>query len=137
MERLKYASSYYAISSYFIGQSYITLTIIYNGSSFDASIFVDLCIFIQPCEFQLRFGLDTFASNREILNALSITRRGRQTNIAAGLRMIRDDVFVSRNGDRSGVDNVLITLTDGKANMEKEEVDRVIDSMGDCDDPSR
>ena len=42
--------------------------------------------------------------------------RGR-TNTQEALRIARDDMFSSRNGDRSGVANKLVILTDGGSNM--------------------
>lgn len=65
-----------------------------------------------------RFFLDSYNSDRDILNAITIDEVGHQTNIAAGIREMRTNVFQSRRGDRDGVDNICILLSDGKATMD-------------------
>ena len=64
---------------------------------------------------EVRFYLDTYTSHRDVLNALTIDVVGFDTNIAAGLKMVREDVFRRDRGDRDGVDNICIILSDGKA----------------------
>ena len=49
--------------------------------------------------------------------------RGR-TNTQEALRIARDDMFSSRNGDRSGVENKLVILTDGGSNMRSDQTVR-------------
>ena len=44
------------------------------------------------------------------------TIRGTRTGEA--LRVTVDDVFTSANGDRSGVDDVIVLLSDGRSNIE-------------------
>ena len=57
--------------------------------------------------------------------------RGR-TNTQEALRIARDDMFSSRNGDRSGVANKLIILTDGGSNMRSDQtLQRAVDLKND------
>ncbi len=62
-----------------------------------------------------------------VANALSIvTLRGRRylderTNTAAALRYMTDTMFSAGNGDRSGIPNVAIVITDGVPNVPSED----------------
>lgn len=70
-----------------------------------------------------RFYLDTYKEQRDVLNAIGITEIGRETNIAAGLREVRTNVYRSDRGDRDGVQNVVLLLSDGRATRDIELVD--------------
>ena len=56
----------------------------------------------------------------EMLNALSFRRAGGRTNTQRALRLLNDDVFSSSRGDRSGVPNVAIVVSDGESNVRRE-----------------
>ena len=71
-----------------------------------------------------RVFLDTYISEfakRDLLHAVTIDRVGHQTNISSGLEEALMNQFVSINGDRIGVDNVLILLSDGHLTIETPE----------------
>ena len=64
------------------------------------------------------FLLNTDQSKEAVINALDYyyTNYGR-TNTQEALRITRNDIFTSRNGDRSGVKNIVILLSDGGSNI--------------------
>ena len=81
--------------------------------------------------------MNKFSSKRDLLNAVSITDIGYETNIAAGIRLVGDEIFVNANGDRDGVDNVLIVITDGKATLEDGAIELAARGLGPCSGPDR
>ena len=65
-----------------------------------------------------RCNADISAQNiRDYLTALAFNRAGGRTNTADALRLAREDVFQSFRGDRNGVTNKVILLTDGGSNI--------------------
>ena len=69
---------------------------------------------------KIHFALNRYSSKREILNALSFGRVGGRTNTAAALRLLRQEVYRSAGGDRAGVPNIGVVLTDGNSNVQRE-----------------
>ena len=65
---------------------------------------------------KVEFYLNTYQSKQEVLNALSFRAAGRKTNTQEAINRAYSDVFSSGRGDRSGVDNIAIIITDGKSN---------------------
>jgi uncharacterized protein with von Willebrand factor type A (vWA) domain len=56
---------------------------------------------------QLGFNLDSYYSKKQIMNAISAMQyRYGNTNTAAGLRMVRQDIFDRNKGDRSSIPNI-------------------------------
>ena len=51
----------------------------------------------------------------------SYSRYGGRTNTQAALQTMNDDVFVTGGGDRNGIDNIAIVVTDGGSNILREE----------------
>ena len=47
------------------------------------------------------------------------SRYGGRTNTQAALQMLYDNVFRSDRGDRNGVDNIAIVMTDGGSNINR------------------
>ena len=67
------------------------------------------------------FKLNDFYNEDEIMSAidgLSLEEGG--SNIAAGLRLVRTDVLLSDNGDRSLARNIVILLADGPPTVEQQ-----------------
>ena len=52
--------------------------------------------------------------------ALSFLSSGGRTNTQDALRLVREQIFVERNGDRNGVPNKLVVVTDGGSNVRSE-----------------
>jgi len=48
---------------------------------------------------------------------------GGNTNTTGGLRLARTEIFNAANGDRSGVPNVLVLITDGNPTREVDQLD--------------
>ena len=65
----------------------------------------------------VKFHLNTYNNKYDVLSALAFRMTRGRTNTQEALRIARDDMFSSRNGDRSGVANKLVILTDGGSNM--------------------
>lgn len=62
-------------------------------------------------EPQLGFHLDSFFTKKDIINAVSAMQyRYGSTNTAAGLRMIRKEIFNANRGDRANVPNTCMFL---------------------------
>ena len=63
-------------------------------------------------EPQLGFHLDSFFTKKDIINAVSAMQyRYGSTNTAAGLRMIRKEIFNANRGDRANVPNTCMFLS--------------------------
>ena len=70
---------------------------------------------------QVRFNLDEYTSKDEVINAIAFDQAKRKgTHTSSALRTMREDMFTPRNGDRNGVDNVAIVMTDGRSNIEQD-----------------
>jgi collagen type VI alpha len=66
---------------------------------------------------RINFYLDTYTTREEVLNALSFSLAGGRTNTQEAIKMAYSDVFSSSRGDRGGVPNKMIVLTDGGSNI--------------------
>ena len=64
------------------------------------------------------FYLNKHTDKNTILDAMSFPRSGGNTNMQEALRKADNDVFNSRNGDRSSVPNRVILLTDGCSDVQ-------------------
>ncbi|CAG2240336.1 COL6A [Mytilus edulis] len=66
----------------------------------------------------IEFQMNDYCTSQDIMDAIdAIPYRYGSTNTADGLRTMRSQMFTSRNGDRDGVPNVVIILTDGVSNI--------------------
>ena len=77
---------------------------------------------------QLAFPLDKYNSKQEVLNALRFMPNQGRTNTQEAVRIMRRDVFSSRRGDRAGVDNVCVIITDGGSNVQHHNTGREAES---------
>ena len=67
---------------------------------------------------ETRFHLDEYTSQRDVLNAVSLSDIGHGgTDISAALLHAKDNVFRASKGDRARVDNILILVSDGRATL--------------------
>ena len=64
---------------------------------------------------EIVFHMNTFSSQKDILNALNLHYMGGDTNTDLALRKAREEVFTSANGDRVGVRNIIVLVTDGRS----------------------
>lgn len=70
---------------------------------------------------RIEFYLDQHYSIEEVKKAMDrIDTFGGETNIAGGLRLMRNDVFQTYRGDRPDIKNIAIVITDGIANVRAE-----------------
>jgi len=65
---------------------------------------------------KVEFYLNTYTSKQEILNALSFRASGIKSNTQEAINKAYNDVFSYGRGDRSGVKNIAIVITDGRSN---------------------
>ena len=63
------------------------------------------------------FNLLKYREKEEVINALSFYPNRGQTNTQEAIRIMRSDIFSSNRGDRSGVQNVGVLVTDGYSNV--------------------
>ncbi len=68
-------------------------------------------------EAEVNFFLDTYRSKEEILNALAFSQAGGKTNTQSAVRQMYSDVFTAARGDRNGVDNIAVVVSDGGSNI--------------------
>ncbi len=60
-----------------------------------------------------RFYLNQYTEKEQIITALTFYDRGGKTNIPLALLELMNEIFVPSNGDRGGVPNIAVLLTDG------------------------
>ena len=68
----------------------------------------------------IEFNLNTYTTRAEIFTAVDdIDYIGVSTNTADALKKTRTEMFTVNNGDRPGVENIIILMTDGKSTTNK------------------
>ena len=67
----------------------------------------------------IQFNLNKYTLKDSVLNAVAFTNRMAVsgTNTAEAIQRMRLDMFRLNDGDRNGVDNVAIIMSDGKSNI--------------------
>ena len=66
------------------------------------------------------FYLDSYTSKRGVLNALVAKFSGGRTGTESAIRTMYEDVFTASRGDRSGVQNYAIVVSDGGSNIDNQ-----------------
>lgn len=69
---------------------------------------------------KVAFHLNKYSEQRDVLNAIAFYQSGGRTNTQEALRIASDVMFTSGNGDRSSVDNVVVLVTDGGSNVNRD-----------------
>ena len=68
----------------------------------------------------VEFYMNDYASRAEVERAIDeIVYRQGNTNTADGIATMRDELFAGGNGERPGVPNVAIVVTDGQSNINR------------------
>ena len=70
----------------------------------------------------VHFRLNTYSEQRDVLNALSVAFLDGETNMALALTTARDDLLSSGAGNRQGVADLVVLLTDGYSTVNDGEV---------------
>ena len=78
-----------------------------------------------------RFHLNQYEEKEQVINALTFYDRGSKTNIPLALTELMFDLFVPNNGDRNGVPNVAVLLTDGYATIDEFRVSGLVQQVKD------
>lgn len=68
----------------------------------------------------LEFNLNTYSDKQEILTAIAFVPNRGRTNTQDAIRMTRSDVFTQSRGDRRGVPNIAVLVTDGYSNVQRD-----------------
>ncbi|ELU08766.1 hypothetical protein CAPTEDRAFT_228894 [Capitella teleta] len=79
-----------------------------NGIRFGVQSFAD--------EPRADIYLDTYTTKRDLISGISFPKISGGTNTAGALKHLRENMFNSANGDRPGVKNVVVLVTDGRSN---------------------
>ncbi|ESO87963.1 hypothetical protein LOTGIDRAFT_126742, partial [Lottia gigantea] len=75
-------------------------------------------VVIYSTKDHIQFHLNQYRSKQDIYNAIdNIPYRFGSTNTADALKTMHREMFTQRNGDRPGVDNICILITDGISNI--------------------
>ena len=75
----------------------------------------------------LNFFLTNFTDKTALANAVRNIHYGDgHTNTTGALRLMRTEIFNSANGDRAGVPNVVILITDGVPTKEVDGLDEEV-----------
>jgi len=64
------------------------------------------------------FDLNAYSTPATIRNALAFSKAGGTTNTQEAIRLASDEVFTQARGDRSGVKNVMVVVTDGLSTVQ-------------------
>ena len=67
----------------------------------------------------VRFNLDEYTTKEGVINALRFMPNIGQTNTQQAIQLMRNNVFRSGAGDRAGVSNIGILVTDGYSNIQR------------------
>ena len=75
-------------------------------------------VVVYSTSVNIQFHLDRYQSKSEIMSVIdSIHYTTGSTNTADGLRVMRTEMFTRQHGDRPGVQNMAIVVTDGVSNI--------------------
>ena len=69
---------------------------------------------------QVQFNLNKYTEKEEVINALRFMPNIGDTNTQAAINRMRNDMFRSYNGDRAGVPNVGLLISDGRSNINRQ-----------------
>lgn len=67
------------------------------------------------------FYLNRYPDSTSVLNAIAFSQVVGYTNTQAALDQLRLSMFTASNGDRQGVDNIAIVITDGNSNVDADQ----------------
>ena len=68
---------------------------------------------------RIAFQLEDYKTQRTLTKAImAVTYMPGQTNMAAALRKMREDMFAQMNGDRPGVANIAVLIADGFSSVD-------------------
>ena len=72
---------------------------------------------------QIEFYLNTYSRDKmATLNAMRLPHNGGRTNAQMALALVHNEIFATRNGDRTGVKNVGVFVSDGYSNISPENI---------------
>ena len=66
---------------------------------------------------RLMFYLNSFLDKESLINSMRFVYKGGRTNIHDALQMVNNEVMVFQRGDRPLVQDIMVLVSDGKANI--------------------
>jgi len=78
---------------------------------------VRVCMVTYADNAKMVFPLNAFITSPTIRNALAFSKAGGTTNTQAAINMAYSQGFTAQNGDRPGVRNVMVVVSDGQSNV--------------------
>ena len=94
-----------------VTQTFLTGTNINDGK-------VRVGVVLYSTRVITQFHLNKYRTKSEVISAISnINRMLGDTNIADAIKTTRNTMFTAQNGDRPGVPNIAIIITDGISNI--------------------
>lgn len=83
---------------------------------------VRIGLVVYSNEAYVEFTLNQYDNRGQVINAIrSVPYIGGTTNTAMGLEYMNDRLFTAANGDRAGVPNVAVLITDGESNEREQD----------------
>lgn len=79
---------------------------------------VRVAVVVYADQANITFDLATYTSALSIRNAMAFSKAGGATNTQDAIRMTAQEVFTTARGDRSGVKNIMVIVTDGKSTVQ-------------------
>lgn len=67
-----------------------------------------------------QFYMNTYSTKEGVINGLNFYHKGGRTNTQEALRIMRTEHFTTTRGERTGVRNVAIVVTDGYSNIDED-----------------
>ena len=77
----------------------------------------------------VQFHLNTFRGREEILNAVEGFDAGGKTNTYGALQACREQIFTDSSGDRTGVPNIAILVSDGDSNIDSHKTQEAAEEL--------
>ena len=71
-------------------------------------------------EVTIAFHLNSKTEQGDVLDGIAFYRQSGHTNTPEALRVARETMLTSGNGDRGSVDNAVVLLTDGGSNINRD-----------------
>ena len=75
------------------------------------------------------FNLTTYTQKEDILNSININKVQQETDIASALQAVRENVLIGKNGNRNGVPDNVILMSDGRATQRRNDVQMEADKL--------
>lgn len=100
-------------------QAQILSRYIVQGLNYDSGL-TRTAVITYSDQATVQFNFDKFSSKRTILDNMAFLLERGRTNTVSALDKLRNEVFIRDKGDRDGVRNVAVLISDGNSNVDQE-----------------